>query len=1171
MMPSYVNSSVERVLVRCGCKIPGAFALAAVAASFGMVVSPAVAVQAVPGWSISSLAQPTNFSSSDNTTCEKEAVCDTYTLTVANTGSKPTVSSEEGGSPVTITDTLPPGLEVYAVKTRTRVNSTSFEPEAGLDWDVFRESIEEEVSEVSPTFGCVHTALTVTCTDEKAVPAGDVLTVGIVVMVKGAPGSVENTATVQYGSGSPVSTGSPSTVPNTVDGPSPAFGIQDFSFNAYNTAGAPDVNAGAHPDGVDAGFDLNSVIGPSPLHENGEYAPVQDVKDIVVDLPLGLVGNPLAAPRCTLAGIIGQGARFIKGITTSCPADSRVGTIVFNAKGRPESELLSGNTDSGEVSAVYNMVPEVGFPAEFGFNVLGVPVLMYASVVPGGSGGYMLRVAVPGVVRPGLFQVDGASLAFFGDPAAQDGGTGTQGAGSGTPTAFFTNPTDCTTGPLKAHIEVDSWFAPGNWQSKEATSYEANPLAAVNGCGLLQFDPTLELAPETGGADEPQGYDVDLKVPQATGVLGDLATPELKNATVTLPEGVTVSPSAADGLVGCQATGPEGIDIPHGTAHPDEAGEGEEIGPDGLSHLAKGHCPLASQIGTVEVVTPLLPEPLKGRVYVAQPKCGGENQPACTEAEAAAGNLFGLYIEAEGSGVIVKLAGSVSANPSTGRLTATFRENPQLPFSDLKLQFKGGPRAPLANPQSCGTYTTTSDLSSWASPEVPDATPSSSFEVGGCEGDPFVPAFSAGTVTPLGGGYSPFTLTFSRKDREQDLAGITVNTPPGLLGKIAGIEQCPEPQAANGTCGPNSLIGHTNVAAGAGSHPFWVSGNVFLTGPYKGAPFGLSVVVPTVAGPFKLAGSNGQGDDVVRAAIRVNPNTSALSVTSDPLPQIIDGVPLRIQTVNVTIDRPGFMFNPTNCAQQAITGTVTSAQGAAANVSSPFAVAGCANLPFKPSFRVSTQAKTSKANGASLDVKVGSSTGQANIAKVHVTLPKQLPARLTTLQKACTDTQFNANPAGCPAASIVGMAVAHTPVLANPLSGPAYLVSHGGVAFPDLVIVLQGEGITLVLDGNTNIKKGITTSTFNSVPDAPVSSFELKLPEGSHSVLATDIPTKAKSSMCGQALTMPTTITGQNGAVVTQTTKIGVTGCPKAKKAKAKKKKGNKKGNKGKGKGHGKK
>ncbi len=368
-----------------------------------------------------------------------------------------------------------------------------------------------------------------------------------------------------------------------------------------------------------------------------------------------------------------------------------------------------------------------------------------------------------------------------------------------------------------------------------------------------------------------------------------------------------------------------------------------------------------------------------------------------------------------------------------------------------------------------------------------------------------------------------------------------MTTPPGLLGTLKNVVQCPEPQASQGACGEGSLIGHTEVAAGAGSHPFWDAGKVYLTGPYKGQPFGLSVVTPAKAGPFNL------GNVVVRAAIHVDRNTSVLTVVSDPFPQIIDGVPLRIKTVSVTIDRPGFMFNPTNCAQRAVTGTIASVQGASVGVSSPFAVAGCANLPFKPSFAASTQAKTSKANGASLFVKVGSGPGQANIAKTRIVFPKQLPARLTTLQKACVDKVFDTNPAACPAGSIIGTAIAHTPVLANPLVGPLYLVSHGGAAFPDAVIVLQGEGIQLYLDGNTNIKKGITSSTFNSVPDAPISTFEVTLPEGPHSAFATNIPTKAKGDMCGQALTMPTTLTGQNGAVITQNTKIGVTGCPKTK------------------------
>jgi len=462
----------------------------------------------------------------------------------------------------------------------------------------------------------------------------------------------------------------------------------------------------------------------------------------------------------------------------------------------------------------------------------------------------------------------------------------------------------------------------------------------------------------------------------------------------------------------------------------------------------------------------------------------------------------------------------------------------------VKIVLTGGQRAALANPQSCGVAATSSDLRPWSAPKSgPDATPGSSFVVTGCASPQlFGPAFSAGTVTPSAGGFSPFTLTLARQDGEQDLAGLTVTTPPGLLGLLKSVQRCPEPQAAQGTCGADSLIGHVQVAVGSGSEPLWVSGQVFLTGPYKGAPFGLSVVVPAVAGPFDL------GNVVVRAAIGVDTRTAQITVASDPLPQLVDGVPLRVKTVNVSIDRQGFIFNPTNCSQQQVTGTLTSAQGAAVAVSSQFAVAGCAGLPFKPSFKVSTQAKTSKRNGASLDVSVTSGQGQANIGKVAVSLPKQLPSRLTTIQQACPQATFAVNPASCPAGSDIGTATAHTPVLANPAAGPAYLVSHGGAAFPDLVVILQGEGVTLELVGSIDIKKGVTSSAFNSVPDAPISTFELRLPEGPHSGLAAVLPSKAKGSLCGTSLTMPTTITGQNGAQVKQGTKIAVMGCAKTKK-----------------------
>jgi hypothetical protein len=376
---------------------------------------------------------------------------------------------------------------------------------------------------------------------------------------------------------------------------------------------------------------------------------------------------------------------------------------------------------------------------------------------------------------------------------------------------------------------------------------------------------------------------------------------------------------------------------------------------------------------------------------------------------------------------------------------------------------------------------------------------------------------------------------------------------------LASVKQCPEPQASQGTCGPDSLIGHTTVSAGLGSDPFTVpTGQVFITGPYKGAPFGLSIAVPAKAGPIDL-GSGPCDCVVVRARVEVDPHSAQVTVDSDPLPTILQGIPLQVKHVNVTIDRPGFMFNPTSCEHLAATGTLTGGSGGTSQASVPFQVTNCASLPFKPTFKVSTQAGTSKKNGASLDVKVTSSQGQANIGKVAVMLPKALPSRLTTIQQACPGATFNANPASCPAGSNIGTATAHTPILASAFTGPAYLVSHGGAAFPDLVVILQGEGVKLELTGSINIKKSITSSAFNAVPDAPISSFELNLPEGPHSGLTAVLPPKAKGNLCGTSLVMPTTLTGQNGAQIKQNTKIQVTGCGKAKKKKPKAKKHRKK------------
>ncbi len=1085
--------TVVAVLIASWC----AFSFPAIAAASSSVA-----------WSLRVIAQPTHFSSTHNTQCldspSRGEHCDSYTLLVTNVG------SQAANGPVVIADTLPASVTPIEVR-------------------------GEDLSD-GAFFTC--TPVPLQCIDpdtgESAVAPGQTLMVAIYTTVQpDAPDSVVDHASIAGGGAPAVAT----SAETTVNPSSASFGIADFSMQVFGEDGGTNTQAGGHPYELVSNFDLNTVSRPHGYGEN-EYASPEQLKDAIVELPLGLLGNPLAAPQCPLNGLfVGADADEV-----SCSPGSRVGVVTF------EHEGIFGLTEERgkSVTGLYNMVPETGYPAEFGFTYFGKAVLIYANLVRVG-GAYRLRVTAPGVPEIGT---DGSSLTFFGDPAARDGSENTR-------RAFFSNPTACSDKPLRASMRVDSWENPKS-PAEYTPPVESVVYPQVTGCELLTFRPTLRTKPTTTAADEPAGYEFELQLPQEESLEAP-ATPALKDATVTLPPGVSLSPPVAGGLQVCREFGPEGINIEGPEAS--ELGEGARDGSpyhDGQEHTAPGHCPAASTVGSVEITTPVLAEPLKGHVYVAEPRCGGAGQPACTEADAANGSLFGLYLEASGGGAIVKLRGEASVNPGTGQVTTTFTENPQLPFSELILRLKEGPRAPLANPQTCGRATTRSDLVPWSSPTTPDAYPFNSFSVdwdgagGACPASlPFAPGFSAGTVAPVAGAFSPFTLTLSRGDREQDLAQVAVHTPPGLLGMLSSVTLCGEPQAAAGTCSSASQVGSVTAAVGAGPTPFWVQGGrAYLTGPYKGAPFGLSIVIPAVAGPFNL------GNVVVRATINADPSTAALTITSDPLPQIIDGVPLRVRTVNVTADRPGFMFNPTNCSRQAVTATVAGEQGAVAAVSSPFTAEGCAGLPFKTKFTVSTQAKSNHADGASLDVKVSEVPGQANIAKVSVSLPVRLPSRLTTIQHACPDSVFAANPATCDPRSLIGIAKAVSPVLPVMLTGPVYLVSHGGAAFPDLVMVIQGDGVRINVTGSINIsKRGITSSTVTS-PDAPLRSFELLLPRSPHSALTTaGIPASAHGSLCGLNLVMPTTITGQNGAQIKQNTKIAVTGCPKTKKKASKTKK----------------
>lgn len=1006
---------------------------------------------------------------------------DVYSVVVMNDGGAAT-----NGSAVTVADALPAGL------TATKIEASDLE------------APNESWSCTPPGHA------TIACTYPHEVSTGSLLLITVRVAVAANPEPIETNLVTVSGGGTPSASASD---PTTISSSQVPFGLSNFASEITDASGNPETQAGAHPFQMTTSLTFNS----SALEAGGFPLLNSNVKDVEVALPSGLVGNPGAVPQCSQETF--QTVTF----GDNCPADTQVGymRLFFYAHG-----------SAVQIAPIYNLVPPTGQPAEFGFTVgLTIHIPMFFHVRDDGDYGLTAQLRNISEGDP----VRGSIVTLWGEPADPshnswrfgEPGCGEGGCGSDAPLKpFLTLPSSCqgeATSPLS--LATDSWQTPG-LRTEEGLPVLSDPnwttlpaaLPPFTGCNRLSFSPSLSATPTTTQSGAPSGYTVDLGVPQNDSPAG-LATSTLRDATVTLPAGTVVSPGIADGLQACTD---------------------EEFA---LHSQNAASCPQASQIGTVLVHTPLLPSPLVGALYVGQPDCG-----PCSPSDAQSGKLVRLFLQVQGSGVTVKLEGRGSVGQGTGALTATFKNNPQLPFDDLQVTLNGGPRAPLANPTACGPATTTADLRPWSSPFTPDATPGSSFAVTGCGPAQFHPGVSVGTVDNQAGAFGPLTFTLTRSDSEQDLGQLTLRTPPGLLGLLSKVQPCAEPLAAQGQCPAASQIGHVIVAAGAGSNPLYVpqagkpQAPVYLTGSYHGAPFGLSIAVPAEAGPFNL------GTVVVRSAIDVDPNTSQVTVTSDPLPTTLDGVPLHVRTINVTIDREGFMFNPTNCQPLSVTGEIASDEGMSSALSSRFQAANCALLRFRPSFKASTAgAASAKGNGASLHVGVTAAegppsspsvAGEANIKRVDVQLPKALPARLTTLQQACTAAQFEANPAGCPAASFVGSALAHSPVLKGALTGPAVLVSHGGAGFPDVVIVLQGEGVVLDLTGHTLIRHGITYSKFDSVPDAPISSFTLSLPEGKHSALASN-----KGNLCGQSLPMPTTLEAQDGATVNQTTKISVTGC----------------------------
>ena len=881
--------------------------------------------------------------------------------------------------------------------------------------------------------------------------------------------------------------------------------------------------------------------------------PARLPKDIVTQWPAGLVGNPTALPQCTEQQFAHEEVRNGVGFKhNECPANTAVGVVAVEV-----------NTVTSEVQTLdvplFNLAPSKGEPARLGFEPQ-VPVYLNTSVRTGGDYG----VTITSNDISELIGFLGIQVTVWGVPGdprhdAQRGWECLQREvsscelGEAQPPPFLTMPTSCEA-PFSASVSGDSWPSVGQ-EGEYLPQASAAPLSyalpeRVDGCNQLQFEPSISAAPDVPEASAATGLSVDVHVPQKS-VLGaeGLAEPAVKDIKVTLPEGVAVNPAGGDGLQAC----PESLIGYEGSREVDPGVSMATFSPALPDPLEQGvnFCANAAKIGTAEIRTPLLPKPLSGFVYLA------------SQNENPFGSLLALYLVAEDeeAGVLVKLAGEARLSES-GQIVTTFDNSPQTPFEDAILHFFGGERAPLTTPARCGRYATTASFTPWSGDEARQAASEFAITNGPhgspCPGAslPFGPSLTGGTTSNNAGAFSALATTIGREDGNQNMQSVSVRMPPGLSGLLSGVKLCAEAQANAGSCGPESLIGETTVSAGVGSDPVSVTGGrVYITEKYAGAPFGLSIVDPVKAGPFDLEhdtskpATNVPACDcvVVRARIEVDPLTAALTVTTDPsgphaIPHLIDGIPVQIRKVNVLIDRPGFTFNPTNCEPMGIAGQITSDEGASSPVSVPFQATNCALLSFKPGFAVATSAHPTRTDGTSLDVKLSYPRApfgsQANIAKVKVELPKQLPSRLTTLQKACQDSVFNVSPANCPAASRVGEALATTPLVPVPLSGPAYFVSHGGAKFPELIVVLQGYGVTVDLHGETFISKaGVTSSTFNTVPDVPVSSFELKLPAGPYSALT------GNGDLCASQLVMPTTFTAQNGAALAQSTPISVQGC----------------------------
>jgi hypothetical protein len=866
-----------------------------------------------------------------------------------------------------------------------------------------------------------------------------------------------------------------------------AFGITTFEGSLTGPGGGPLLEAGAHPD-------FTTLIQFPKIGPESEEMSDGSVRDIDVRLPPGLIGDPSATPKCAQALL----TRVNTALLPECPTNSQVGyTLVHTISNGTESDRLE--------AGVYNMEPPQGVAAQFAFNAGSVLVFIDARLA--NNGGYHLEARISNVSQ--ALSVVGDELTLWGVPAehahdAQRFNNEVEppqlGVVSTSPhLPFLSNPTSCPGTPAAFHLTADSWEQPGLTHEAEISSdQDGNPFI-IDRCDGVPFEASIKAQPTSHEADSPTGLDVTLTVPQ-NHAPGGVATADLKDVTVSLPAGLTVNPASVNGLGSC---GPDEINL-----------DGE----------AAASCPESSKLGTVEIETPLLEKPLDGSIYLAKQ---GQNK---------FGSLLAVYIAVDdpATGTVLKLPGKIAADGSNGRVVASFEENPQIPFEVLRADFFGGPTAPLRTPSACGTYTTSATLTPWSG-NAP-VTSSDSFKItGNCAGG-FSPKLEAASANPLGGRYSPLGIDISRPDGQSAFERVSVALPEGLVAKLAGVPYCPDSalagipsaegtgaaQLASPSCPAASQVGTVTAGAGAGPSPFYLNtGKVYLAGPYKGAPVSLAIVTPAVAGPFDL------GNVVVRAALQVDPETVDVTAVSDPIPTILDGIPLDLRDLRVEVNRPDFTLNPTNCSAKSFGGSATAVGGAVAPLSAPFEVAGCEGLGFAPKLALSLKGKTTRGKDPALTAVLTAPTGEANISKVQVVLPKSEFIDQAHIGDVCTRPQFAARQ--CPAKSVLGTATAVSPLLAQPLSGKVYLRSNGGERkLPDLVADLNGQFHVVLVGFIDSVKtKGSEASrirnTFASVPDVPVSKFTLKLQGDKKGLL------QNSTNLCKGPKVAQVKMTGQNG------------------------------------------